>query len=95
MDILTTVSYQYINDLKTKEIFERSPTFALSLGYKSFLPYFFNEGIYKFFYSESLSQRKKSLAGSLSQYANPDLIEKEKDIAWELVVKEKNALSRC
>ncbi len=35
----------------------------------------------------------KSLAGSLSKYANPSLIENEKDIAWERVAKDKNALS--
>lgn len=35
----------------------------------------------------------KSLAGALSQYANPSLIENEKDIAWEKIAKDKNALS--
>jgi len=36
---------------------------------------------------------QKSLAGALHKYANPILIESEKDIAWEQVVKDKNALS--
>lgn len=35
----------------------------------------------------------KSLAGALRKYANPSLIENEKDIAWEKVAKDKNALS--
>lgn len=38
-------------------------------------------------------ENKKSLAGVLSQYANPALIEKEKEIAWEKVAKGKNDLS--
>jgi hypothetical protein len=36
---------------------------------------------------------QKSLAGALSKYANPLLIENEKDIAWEQVAKDKNASS--
>jgi hypothetical protein len=35
----------------------------------------------------------KSLAGSLSKYANPSLIQNEKDIAWEQVSKDKNVIS--
>lgn len=35
----------------------------------------------------------KSLAGALRKYANPSLIENEKDIAWEEVARDKNALS--
>ena len=42
---------------------------------------------------KNIPKRKKSLAGSLKKYANPDLIEKEKDIAWEEVAKEKSAVS--
>lgn len=38
-------------------------------------------------------QEKKSLAGALSKYANPSLIEQEKDIAWERLAKDKNDLS--
>ena len=39
------------------------------------------------------SKTLKPLAGSLIKYAKPSLIENEKDIAWEQVVKDKNALS--
>lgn len=36
---------------------------------------------------------RKSLAGALRKYANPLLIENEKEIAWEKVAKDKDALS--
>ena len=32
---------------------------------------------------------KRSLFGALKKYANPELIEKEKEIAWEKIIKEK------
>jgi hypothetical protein len=38
-------------------------------------------------------ENTRSLAGALSQYANPSLIKKEKDIAWGKVAKGKNDLS--
>ncbi len=34
-----------------------------------------------------------SLSGALGKYANPSLIEREKEIAWEQVAEDKNALS--
>lgn len=34
-----------------------------------------------------------SLAGSLKKYANPSLIENERNIAWTKVAEDKNALS--
>jgi len=37
--------------------------------------------------------KSKSFAGALSKYANPSLIENEKEIAWEQIAKDKNALS--
>lgn len=44
--------------------------------------------------SETEAKKERvSLAGALSKYANPSLIENEKDIAWERVAKDKNALS--
>ena len=42
---------------------------------------------------ENISKNKKSLAGSLKEYANTSLIESEKDIAWGKVVEDKNAIS--
>ncbi|MGZ8556380.1 MAG: hypothetical protein ACXWVX_08385 [Sulfuricurvum sp.] len=44
-------------------------------------------------FETDLKQEHKLLAGSLNKYANPSLIENEKDIAWEQVAKDKNALS--
>ncbi len=38
-------------------------------------------------------EKYRSFAGSLKKYANPSLIEKEKEIAWEQVAKDKSALS--
>jgi len=35
---------------------------------------------------------KKSLAGALKHYANPALIEKEKEIAWDEITKDYDAL---
>ena len=51
-----------------------------------------------FSYSKSIVQnrpeyKRKSLLGSLKEYANKSLIENEKDIAWNQVTKDKNALS--
>ena len=37
--------------------------------------------------------KQNSLAGALKEYANPKLIEKEKDIAWQQVSEEKSAIS--
>jgi len=37
--------------------------------------------------------KQNSLAGALIEYANPKLIEKEKDIAWQQVSEEKSAIS--
>ncbi len=37
--------------------------------------------------------KQKSLAGVLKKYANPKLMEKEKEIAWQQVAEEKNAIS--
>ncbi len=34
---------------------------------------------------QSVSMPKRSLAGALNQYANPSLIEREKEIAWQKV----------
>jgi len=42
---------------------------------------------------KSTQKKKKSLAGSLKEYANPALIEAEKDIAWNEVTKDKSAIS--
>ena len=39
---------------------------------------------------ENISKNKKSLAGSLKEYANSSLIESEKDIAWSEAVKDKS-----
>ncbi len=35
-------------------------------------------------------KKKKILFGSLNKFARPELIEKEKEIAWNKVIKEKN-----
>lgn len=43
--------------------------------------------------TEDKKENRRSLVGALSQYANPSLIEKEKDIAWDEVAKGKNDLS--
>ena len=42
---------------------------------------------------ENISKTRKSLAGSLKEYANVSLIENEKDIAWSEVIKDKNDIS--
>lgn len=69
-------------------------TFALDIGYKPFLSYTFtNELIEESNDKKCITQQRKSLAGSLSKYANPSLIAKEKEIAWKLVAKDKYDLS--
>ncbi len=40
-----------------------------------------------------IKKEKKSLAGALSKYANPALIDSEKNIAWDRLTKDKNDLS--
>jgi len=42
---------------------------------------------------DKIKTTQKSLAGALHKYANSALIESEKEIAWEQVAKDKNALS--
>lgn len=42
---------------------------------------------------DKIKSTQKSLAGALHKYSNPALIENEKEIAWEQVAKDKNALS--
>ena len=39
------------------------------------------------------NKKQKSLAGALKKYANPTLIEKEKDIAWQQIAEEKSVIS--
>ncbi|MDY0320452.1 MAG: hypothetical protein RBR23_01840 [Arcobacteraceae bacterium] len=43
--------------------------------------------------TNNIQLHNTSLAGSLSKYANPTLIPNEKDIAWEQVSKDKDAIS--
>lgn len=42
---------------------------------------------------DKIKTTQKSLAGVFHKYSNPALIEVEKNIAWEQVAKDKNALS--
>ena len=53
------------------------------------LPFSYNDDTV----GKNIQKEKKSLAGSLKKYANPSLIEEEKDIAWSEVIKDKSVIS--